>query len=696
MKNKNINFKTAFIQYVFRVLSWISLSFFKNSNEDQVKRALVPILVKMDNILFTRGSKGLITFCKKTRTVYLAYLSGTQIEHPGISITKDGLPLVLGDLIPLIRRWESPETIKILQILNTVLWCTRSLKTRPIPDITPIVQPPKQEVNIRTLGRYTRKFWRAIGCYPSKKRVPRSVRWKKFHMTTKAGPNGQALWHALQDLVSLPKELVNDIKILGGDLLAQKVDTVFEALTVKLVPEEYPISPTGKYRKLSYFPDMEGKVRVIGILDYYSQTVLRPLHTYLFRCLRRIPQDRTFDQGGFPDILREGSGPFYSVDLTNATDRFPISLIQNVLEAMFPYDYVSSWKRIMVDHPFEFKDHDGSVKSISYGTGNPMGAYSSWATFAIAHHYVVFYCCMELKKDWSTLPYALLGDDIVIRDKEVAELYIKVLSTLGVEISVLKTHKSEHFYEFAKRYFINNQEISPFPISALKESQKRYYSLVNLLMESERKGWITKDYDVARAISNYYSSVLHRPSRFCRKMQDKSFTAHIMMKIMRELIPASEGFNTLRRKFDLPGPDLTDEEANKLLSKVCQNLFTESDPRYKKFSDVGDLAFKQVCQITGNENVDMDLGFRLIQSLPVIQVYGQVEMKYLDLKREEKLINLSGEQWPWTLRSMTIPFSDKVFSILTKDTVNLSSAILGDRILKCLRSRSLDPLPNIP
>lgn len=29
-----------------------------------------------------------------------------------------------------------------------------------------------------------------------------------------------------------------------------------------------------------------------------------------------------------------------------------------------------------------------------------MGAYSSWASFALAHHYVVYYCCRELGKDW--------------------------------------------------------------------------------------------------------------------------------------------------------------------------------------------------------------------------------------------------------------------------------------------------------
>lgn len=52
-------------------------------------------------------------------------------------------------------------------------------------------------------------------------------------------------------------------------------------------------------RKLSYFSDKEGKTRIIGILDYFSQTVLKKLHQYLFRILSRIPQDCTFEQSAF-------------------------------------------------------------------------------------------------------------------------------------------------------------------------------------------------------------------------------------------------------------------------------------------------------------------------------------------------------------------------------------------------------------
>jgi len=47
--------------------------------------------------------------------------------------------------------------------------------------------------------------------------------------------------------------------------------------------------------------------------------------------------------------------------------------------------------------------------------------------------------------------YILLGDDIVIKNDNVAKTYIDILTKLGVEVSLNKTHVSSDTYEFAKR-----------------------------------------------------------------------------------------------------------------------------------------------------------------------------------------------------------------------------------------------------
>jgi len=96
----------------------------------------------------------------------------------------------------------------------------------------------------------------------------------------------------------------------------------------------------GPVRRLVGIPDLEGKTRVIAILDYWSQTALRPLHDFLFRVLRTIPQDRTFSQGRFKDFVSSwGEVTLFSIDLTAATDRFPVRVIVDVLEHKFGTEF---------------------------------------------------------------------------------------------------------------------------------------------------------------------------------------------------------------------------------------------------------------------------------------------------------------------------------------------------------------------
>jgi hypothetical protein len=85
-----------------------------------------------------------------------------------------------------------------------------------------------------------------------------------------------------------------------------------------------------KYRKLTAIPDAEGKTRIIGILDYWSQTALRPLHLYMNDVLAKLKEDCTFDQASFYSKL-PSEGPFYSFDLSNATDRIPIELQLDII-----------------------------------------------------------------------------------------------------------------------------------------------------------------------------------------------------------------------------------------------------------------------------------------------------------------------------------------------------------------------------
>jgi hypothetical protein len=117
---------------------------------------------------------------------------------------------------------------------------------------------------------------------------------------------------------------------------------------------------------------------------------LKPLHTYLANALGKIRQDCTMDQGKFASLIL-GSPVYYSVDLSAATDRFPIVLIKQLLSCQLPNSFVDAWSKVMIGSPFDYRG-----QSIAYSVGNPMGAYSSFNSFAFTHHFIVYHCCREL------------------------------------------------------------------------------------------------------------------------------------------------------------------------------------------------------------------------------------------------------------------------------------------------------------
>ena len=115
---------------------------------------------------------------------------------------------------------------------------------------------------------------------------------------------------------------------------------------------------------------------------------------------------------------------------------------------------------------------------ISFYAGQPLGSYSSWALFAFAHHVLVWICANRVYPGRHFTDYAVLGDDILIADKAVADEYADQIGKIGVQIS---TNKSPFFLqasstgciEFAKRFVVAllidrvSKDISPISCRCL-------------------------------------------------------------------------------------------------------------------------------------------------------------------------------------------------------------------------------------
>jgi len=655
-----------------KVISWIHQVF--NLSETQPLGKYLTLIKNIEKIFRTRGPLAGLTFVKSVRVNLMNYWSGNSLRAPGVRCTKDGIPLILSPFINEIRR-GGPRAV--LQVLNTVLFMTRALNLGVHPDTRPITEPTN--VVSPDLSKYMKDFWRELGYKPSMA-VPNALRWKRFHLSTKTGPNGHALFQSLSDLYCLPDTLISAIVEIGGDKIKTTIDRLLHPGAKRVLGMVLPI--LGKsFRRLSYFPDREDKVRVIAIGDYWSQTVLIPLHRYLFRVLKKIPQDCTFDQGSFWEKIK-GSEVFYSADLSSATDRFPIDTIGQLLQAKLPPTYVSAWKHIMVGYPFEFKAEDKSVKSLSYSVGNPMGFYSSWASFSVAHHYIVYYCCREAGLPWKDVRYCLLGDDIVIANREIGERYLRVISSLGVEVSKLKTHQSDKLLEFAKRWYLNSEEITPFPISALFECGKKYYLLTNLLMESERKGWVTRE-GIPSSVALYFGLIKQMPSRFRKVIELNSTIVELITRVVRGLLPADVAMNCIIRKLDYPIRQLSQEESHGILENIVVESFADSNPENDsgtKGVGLGTYAINLVCYLTEPDIAECAGGLETTD-LPILQAYGQVEQTFLDLKKEAfRISTTGGGDWPLLLKTMALPLDDRIFVERQSHLIVKASAIIGKKL----------------
>lgn len=222
-----------------------------------------------------------------------------------------------------------------------------------------------------------------------------------------------------------------------------------------------------------------GKKRIVAMVDIWTQWALYPLHRFIFdHILGKIPQDGTFDQQKPIGLLlksakEDGRTHFWSFDLSAATDRLPVVFQVAVLGAFTHLGYASAWRELLVDRwyrtPREYATtFGGSAARVKYAVGQPMGAYSSWGMLAITHHALVQYCAYKVGHVSWFKWYAVLGDDVVIADRAVADEYVRVMGIIGVKIGFHKSIISSNTtLEFAKRFYIRGIEASPLSLSGI-------------------------------------------------------------------------------------------------------------------------------------------------------------------------------------------------------------------------------------
>jgi len=288
-----------------------------------------------------------------------------------------------------------------------------------------------------------------------------------------AWKNNRKMLKILQDWCQLTGNiwLLNRIDLWSGVLLKATTDPMDNSY---LVLKNLKVRGLGR---LGFKEEAAGKLRVFAMVDPFTQWLLKPLHDRLFKVLDLIPQDGTTDQLRPVHRLLERypKGPFFSYDLSAATDRLPIRIQILLFSSFLGFRGASLWADLLVSRRYSYSwehptTHRREIGSVTYATGQPMGALSSWASLAITHHAIIqmaaHNCGVVNHGEWFDA-YAVLGDDVIIANEAVAAEYLRLMDALGVDIGLAKSLISPKglTLEFAKRTFWKGRDVSPVPFS---------------------------------------------------------------------------------------------------------------------------------------------------------------------------------------------------------------------------------------
>jgi len=128
-----------------------------------------------------------------------------------------------------------------------------------------------------------------------------------------------------------------------------------------------------------------------------------------------------------------------------------------------------------------------------------MGTYCSWASFALSHHLIVR-LAGRLAKVQTRNQYMIIGDDIVIKGRKLAESYMRIMDNLEVGYTnEFTSTRGNSVAEFAKRLFRNGQELSPLPSRQLGHG---FLSEIQFLNVAIDRGQALPEFDSIRYPGN--------------------------------------------------------------------------------------------------------------------------------------------------------------------------------------------------
>lgn len=412
--------------------------------------------------LSCRGKYDAVKFVKELNTVGERYALRQSITAiPWTKSDKNGFPQCISSFKSYLRSEDPRKVVFALSVLRSC----EALRLPISKDISTVTAPSSADADLIAdiltfIPQWVIRLQR------------HSLRELRYHFTVKNGPNGHALHKSDSDISAV----ISDPKIFEAiQIVQEKLNDASPMSYKKLPTREGSI-----HSKLTQFPEKAGKTRTIAIVDYYSQRCLNPLHTMLMKILSTLVSDGTYSHqnvGRYAQEKTKEKSFIYCADLTAFTDRFPAiiqrELLFNLIEDK---DLSQALWTLLAERSFVVA---WSGEIVTYQCGQPMGAYASWPLCALAHHLVVEYSAYKLNIKQSKHLYRMIGDDVIITDRLLAQKYEEVIKLLGVDINLGKTVTSSENQnysgaEVAKQLYLNGKCLTPLTPGFIRNLWKPY------------------------------------------------------------------------------------------------------------------------------------------------------------------------------------------------------------------------------
>jgi hypothetical protein len=295
----------------------------------------------------------------------------------------------------------------------------------------------------------------------------RSVTYKTQPMVTYQGsPEKKAPRLFGRKSVRQCDNILDDFQVFntdGGRYLYTKYTRLFEPLLVgasdrrthldvcksntdSLESRFGPTEPaTVRGGEIHFLQEPGGKLRSVASPFRLYQQALQPLGRSIYDIVRVLPWDCTFDQSKAIPIIQSHlsqGGVVSSVDLSSATDHFPLSIQVIALKAIFEE---KDWDHVNLFAEISRGTWKSPLGDLRWSKGQPLGLYPSFGAFTLTHGLLLYYLngCRHDNQ------FFVVGDDVVILDSYLSKSYKSMLDRMSCPWSEDKSITSNKLSEFA-------------------------------------------------------------------------------------------------------------------------------------------------------------------------------------------------------------------------------------------------------